>query len=433
MTGRIFSPSQTLVKALPKLSGWIFWSVAALFYGYEFLHRVAPSVLTSELRDTLAINDQQLGTISAMYFYAYATFQLPAGILVDKYGTKRILIIASSILTLGSFLFATTSSLLLAHISRFMIGMGSAFAFVGCLKIGAQWLALSSFPLVVGLTNLCGTLGALAGGTPLSYLVQHIGWRSVMLQISFMGIAITFLIGLVLQDKKSSDTIAPQQQDIPNDKGLLAGLALVMRTPQSWLIALYGALLVAPIVALPEMWGVEFLKIAYQIPATQASGITHTIFVGTAVGGPLIGWIVTFIHDKVDFMMLTSLGALVLLSIFLYWVKMPFSNLYITLFCYGILTTNMLLCFTLITRLHPLWAQGAAIGFTNMIIMACGGMAQHLVGWILYKLRAHHEELYLVEDYHIALSVLPFCLLLAISITFFMKSENKDAKNKSPS
>ncbi|MBI2792879.1 MAG: MFS transporter [Gammaproteobacteria bacterium] len=401
--------------------GWLLWSIAAIFYAYEFIHRVVPSILTEELRATFSVNEHQLGLIGAMYFYAYAAFQLPAGILVDRYGAKRLLIIASTVLTLGSFLFTTTSSGTVAQISRFMIGTGSAFAFVGCLKIGGQWLAVSSFPLVVGLTNLCGTLGALSGGKPLAYMIQNYGWHNVMMQISFVGLFITVLMWLFLKDSPPNSSSANEEPH----HSLFAGLKVVMSCPQSWLIATYSALLVAPIVALPEMWGVEYLKITYNISATQASAITHTIFVGTAVGGTLIGWAMTFIEDKVKFMMIASSGAMILLSVFLYWNNIPFSNLYAILFCYGVLTANMLLSFTLITRLHPSWAQGAAIGFTNMVIMASGGLMQHGIGWLLHTLRVKHDGVAFVEDYHIAFSILPFCLLIAVILTFFMKQEQE--------
>lgn len=405
------------------LGGWALWSIAALYYAYEFLHRVAPSVLTTQLREAFSVNEQQLGTIGAMYFYAYAAFQLPAGVLVDRYGAKRLLVLASTILTLGSFLFASTTSITVAQLSRFMIGAGSAFAFVGCLKIGAQWLAMSSFPLVVGLTNLFGTLGALSGGMPLSYLAEKVGWRPALLQVSFAGLLITLLLWLFLQDrpnpKSSPETTTHDLIEIKPH--LWAGLALVIKNPKTWIIALYGALLVAPIAAIPEMWGVEFLKVAYQIPGTHAAAITHTIFVGTAVGGPLIGWLMTHNQDKIHFMMLATLSALVLLSLFLYWTLIPQSILYGILFCYGICTANMLLCFTLITECHPPWAQGAAIGFINMVIMASAGLIQHGIGWMLDKLRSLHEGVYRVEDYHIALSILPVCLLIAIVLTLFIR------------
>ncbi len=83
-----------------QLGGWTFWCIAALFYAYEFIHRVVPSILTEELRQAFHVNEHQLGIIGAMYFYAYAAFQLPAGILIDKYGATRLLIIASTVLTL---------------------------------------------------------------------------------------------------------------------------------------------------------------------------------------------------------------------------------------------------------------------------------------------------------------------------------------------
>ncbi len=407
------------------LGGWALWLIAALFYAYEFIHRVVPSILTEELRIAFSVNEHQLGLIGAMYFYAYAAFQLPAGVLVDKYGAKRLLVIASTVLTLGSFLFATTSSASVAQISRFMIGMGSAFAFVGCLKIGGQWLAVSSFPLVVGLTNFFGTMGALSGGKPLASLVQTFGWHHVMMLVSFAGLFITVMMWLFLHDKP----ISKREQQKLTHLSVLSGLKIVVRCPQSWLIAIFSALLVAPIVALPEMWGVEYLKITYDISAPEASAITHTIFIGTAVGGAVIGWAMTKIQHKLRFMAFSTFGALTLLSMFLYWNDLAFTNLYIMLFSYGVLTSNMLLSFTLITRLHPDWAQGAAIGFTNMVIMAFGGLMQHGIGWLLHTLKCQHEGMALIEDYHLAFSVLPVCLLLAIALTFFIK-ENATCTGK---
>ncbi|MBS0287565.1 MAG: MFS transporter [Proteobacteria bacterium] len=415
------SPSNTLIKSA--LGGWALWLIAAIFYAYEFIHRVVPSILTEELREAFSVNEHQLGLIGAMYFYAYAAFQLPAGILVDKYGAKRLLVFASTILTLGSFLFTTTSSSAIAQISRFMIGTGSAFAFVGCLKIGGQWLAVSSFPLVVGLTNFFGTMGALTGGKPLAHLVQEFGWQHVMMLVSFAGLFITVLMWLFLHDK----TLNKEEQQKQTPLTLLSGLKTVMRCPQSWLIALYGALLVAPIVALPEMWGVEYLKLTYDISAANASAITHTIFIGTAVGGAIIGWAMTYIQNRLRFMMFSTLGALILLCLFLYWNNLAFSQLYIVLFCYGALTSNMLLSFTLITKLHPTYAQGAAIGFTNMIIMAFGGLMQHGIGWLLHTFKSENQGVALIADYHIAFCLLPICLGMAVLLTFFIRQQCNDA------
>lgn len=402
--------------------GWFLWSIAALFYAYEFIHRITPSILTTQLRQAFSINEEQLALVGALYFYAYAPFQLVSGILIDKYGVRRVLVVASAILTIGSFLFATTTDIYVIYASRVLIGIGSAFAFVGCLKIGSQWLATRSFPLVVGLTNLCGTIGALTAGAPLSYLVTKIGWREAIMQLSIAGLLITILIGAFLKDKK----VASPPVKKSHSPSLFSGLLLVMGNPQSWLIALYGALLVIPIAAFPEMWGVEYLKIAYELPSEQAAAFTHTIFIGTATGGPLIGWLMKSIRAETNFMMLATLGALILLCVFIYWSHLPSAALYIVLFCYGVLTANMLLCFDFICRIHPSWAHGSAIGFTNMVIMLFGGLGQHTIGWILNQLRIEHAGIYSVQDYHIALSILPFCLLIAILLTLFMRHDQRD-------
>lgn len=408
---------------LKKHYGWFLWSIAALFYAYEFIHRITPGILTAELRAAFSINDSQLALIGAFYFYAYAPFQLLSGVLIDKYGVRRILIVASTILTFASFLFSVTTDLYVAYISRFLIGLGSSFAFVGCLKIGSQWLATRSFPLVIGLTNLSGTIGALFAGAPLSYFVIKFGWREALMQLTIAGVVITILLFLFLKDKKSLTVSSSKPGTSPP---LFKGLLLVVRNPQSWLIALYGALLVMPIAALPEMWGVEYLEIAYGYAPQKAAAITHTVFVGTALGGPLIGWLMRDIMEETDFMMLSTLGALILLSVFLYWARLSQIQLHLILFFYGILTANMLLCFDFICRIHPSWAHGAAIGFVNMIIMALGGFGQHAVGWMLNQQRMMHEGSYMIEDYHIALSLLPFCLLFAIGLTLFMRHDQRD-------
>lgn len=405
----------------PQWLGWFFWGIAALFYAYEFFHRVAPSVLTTQLRDFFVIDNKQLGTIGAMYLYAYAAFQLPAGLLVDRYGPKKLLISASLMVTFGSFLFAFAPHIYIAYLSRFLIGAGSAFAFVGCLKIGSIWLAASSFPLIVGLTNFCGTLGALSGGMPFSLLINRFGWQEALLFVSFIGLFITLLLLCLKPPPKNN---FPLQESVVT-ASLFKVLKQIMTSAQTWLIALYGTLLVMPIAAIPEMWGSEYLSVVHALPKEQASNITHTIFVGTALGGPIIGWIATRVSDYRYIMFPATTCALILLFYFLYGSYTNISLLYPVLFFYGLCTSNMLLCFTLIKNQQPIWAQGAAIGFINMIIMFFGGVTQYGIGWILDFLRKSHDGIYTISDYHTAMSVLPFCLIVAISLTLLIKDRHK--------
>ncbi len=401
--------------------GWFFWGIAALFYAYEFFHRVAPSVLTTQLREFFDLDNKQLGTIGAMYLYAYAAFQLPAGLLVDKYGPKKLLLVASLMVTLGSFIFALATNIYIAYFSRFLIGAGSAFAFVGCLKIGSIWLAASSFPLIVGLTNFCGTLGALSGGMHFSLLINRFGWQDAIMIVSFLGLFITLLLLMCLKPAPKENFPLAESETTAS---LFKALKQIIMSPQTWLIALYGTLLVMPIAAIPEMWGPEYLSFVHGLPKEQASSITHTIFVGTALGGPIIGWIATRVSDYRYIMFPATLCALLLLFYFLYGDYTDVLFLYPVLFFYGLCTSNMLLCFTLIKNQQPVWAQGAAIGFVNMTIMFFGGLTQYGIGWILDHLRKAHNGVYSISDYHAAMSILPFCLIIAISLTLLIKDRH---------
>lgn len=413
-------PTKTMAKK--QFAGWIFWSLGALFYAYEFFHRVAPGVLTTHLRESLLVDDKQLGLIGAMYLCSYGLFQLPAGLLIDKYGPKKLLVLASLIVSIGSFLFAYADHYYIAYISRFLIGAGSAFAFVGCLKIGAMWLTVNSFPLVVGLTNFCGTLGALSGGAPFSMLVENIGWERALTNISLLGIVITLLLLFVLPNHQTNNSTEHSNTPI----SLIDSLIFILKSKQTWLLSFFGSCLVIPIAALPEMWGPEYLVVAYSLPKTTAAAITHMIFVGTAIGGPLIGFIATRVKNVISIMLPATIGALLLLSVFLYMPNTQLTYFYPILFFYGILTANMLLVFSLIEQDYPEKVQGAAIGFVNMIIMLSGGLSQYGVGWLLDRFRSQHEGIYLLSDYHKALSILPFCLFFAVGLTILINTRHKE-------
>lgn len=372
-------------------SAWSLWLIAALFYGYEFTHRVAPSVLTSDLKLAFDLNTQQLGMLGALYFYAYALCQIPAGMMIDKYGPIKPLIFASGLLTIGSFIFTLTNNLEAIYFSRLLIGAGSAFAFIGTLKIATLWLSPRVFPIVVGLTNLIGTLGALLGGMPLAHLCAQNSWRATMLDISVIGLMLTFLLLFFFSKKHPNKTQTSQT------------LAHVLKSKKLWGLAVVAALLVAPIAALPEMWGVEYITSVYQVSIPQAAKFSHTIFIGTALGGPFIGFVASKTEKPFQWMLFATTMALILLSTFLYLPKLAAINLTLILFAFGFCTANMLLCFAMVN-------QGIAIGFINTIIMLVAGLSQHLIGGLLQ-----------VSPYPMALSVLPLGLLFALIIIFQLK------------
>ncbi len=155
---------------------WIVCGLAALFYTYEYVLRITPSVMTHELMMSFGISAAALGNLSAFYYYAFTPMQMPVGVLMDRFGPRRLLILACLACALGSALFVC-QTFYWAALGRFLVGFGSAFAFVGVLKLAAMWHAPDKFALISGLCTCLGMLGGWFGDNVLSPSVGFFGWR----------------------------------------------------------------------------------------------------------------------------------------------------------------------------------------------------------------------------------------------------------------
>lgn len=418
------SPVDTGEKQ-PSLSiGWAIWGIAALFYGYEFVHRILPAAMLPELKLAFFASDTALSTLTAIYFWTYALFQIPAGILIDRYGSRMLLTTASLIVTVGSFLLFFSPDINTAYFSRFLVGMGSAFAFVGCLKLGREWISQASFPLVVGFTSLSGQIAAMLGNHPLASLVDLQGWKSTVLLISIIGALITLTLALVIRNKDNFKPRSPSKSHYI----FLEYLSSVVRQKQTWLIAIYGCLLVSPIVTLGEFWGIHYFQSKYLLSRPDAALLNSSIFMGIALGGPLIGWLSKLYPHYLSIMRIsTALASCCLVTILLN-DTLSYTALIALLLIYGMMSSNMLLCFTLVNQQNSSDHQATAIGFTNTIIMFGGAFFPVVIGLMLdhlSKFSLSHLVPHSVRDLENSLLILPIALVIALIVTLFIKQKTE--------
>lgn len=362
-----------------KLKSWLIWFTAGLFYLFEFIHRIIVSVMVPELSKTFKVGSAMLSSLSAAYFFAYALAQVPVGMLIDRYGTRILLTFACLAITLSSFAFAYTESLLLANYCRIIIGLGSAFAFVGCLKLAATWFPAHRFAFIVGLTNLLGVIGAIIGGAPTAYAVQEYGWRNIMYVSGFIGLLLSLLLWNVVRDTnkdrhahKHSNKIKP-----------LTSLREVMQSRKTWIIALFAGCMVAPIVTYSELWGVTVLGHVYQLDRESAANVISLTFIGIAIGGPTIGWLSDHYRNRTYFMGMGVVGALVSICLILFGPIMPIRLLMLLHIIFGFFTSSMLLCFTLNSEETKPKVRATTVAFTNCIVMFSGAGLQIISGFLL--------------------------------------------------
>src|SRR5258708_2192161 len=113
------------------------WGLAALFFFYGLMLLVSPSVLVVYFTLTFMTSAKQLGSLAAFYYYAYASMQIPVGLLMDRFGPRILLTLAAVLCALGCLIFGFAPTLIVAQIGRFVMGLGGSFAVVGCLMFSS--------------------------------------------------------------------------------------------------------------------------------------------------------------------------------------------------------------------------------------------------------------------------------------------------------
>ena len=132
----------TMIKSSTRLAimGWSICLIGALFYSYEYFLRIMPSVMSAKLMAHFNIEAGALGIFVAIYYWAYVPLQLPVGLLHDRFGPRRLLTFACLLCVVGTYMFGISHSIYIAATGRLFVGIGSAFAFVGVLKLASIWL-----------------------------------------------------------------------------------------------------------------------------------------------------------------------------------------------------------------------------------------------------------------------------------------------------
>ena len=182
----------------------LIWLSASLFYLYEFVLRASPGVITNELMRDFHVMAGSLGILTSSYYHAYTPLQVPCGLIVDKMGPRKIITFSALLCVVGAIIFAQSYSLGYAQFGRFLIGAGSACAFLSCIKLCSEWLPPSKIAIFAGLTNAMGTLGGTFAGYPFAIMSHDFGWRGAMMIWAAIGLGVALLAWLIIRDRNPS-------------------------------------------------------------------------------------------------------------------------------------------------------------------------------------------------------------------------------------
>lgn len=353
------------------------YTLGTLFFGYAFTQRVAPSVMTAELMRDFAVGAAALGSLSAFYFYSYAAIQLPVGMLLDRFGPRKLLAAALVVCAFASVGFAYSESLPAASIGRLLIGGSVAFGFVGTLTIAGYWFPSNRFVMLSGILTTVGMLGGMLGQAPLRLAVESVGWRSTVLCLAAIAIVLASAIFLVVPHR-SREQLRRTRNTNP-----FAGLKSVLAKRQSWYCAAVGFGPSATLLGFAGLWAVPWLSTVKHFATTEAAGIASAVFLGWAVSAPAVGWL----SDKMGRRKpLLYAGLSVNLLSLVVIVFSGTGNAFLLtalFFLNGASGCVMVIVFGCMRELNAPENNATALAMLNMFVVGAGAVMQPLVGWLL--------------------------------------------------
>lgn len=431
---KTISAHATLSMTTTRL-GWIICTLGAVFYCYEYLLRIAPAVMVVELREAFHLDATSFGALVGLYYLLYTPMQTVVGLAHDLYGPKRVLTFAVFSCMAGSLLFGLAHSSEALAMGRLLMGFGSAFAFVGALKLAAVWLPANRFAMFAGAITALGTLGGMFGNVFMARFVAHFGWQKTYFLGAASGILLMVLIWFVVKDKPareqhSQDSIKPQL----SYRKSIQGLAVIFKSPQMWITGAVACALYLSLSAFSELWGNNFIEKAYDFSVSDATGINAMVFMGWLVGSPLMGFLSDRLKRRRFPLILNSFMAFIVSILMLTITHLSFQVACVLFFFFGFFCSAEIICFALGRENAPQELSGTAVAFVNLIVMAGGLIAQPLVGKLLdycwTGALLHDTRVYSGENFKTAMILLPVGLFLSFIAAFFIRETKAEMVGK---
>lgn len=410
-----------------RLAPWIVIFSASLFFFYEFIQMHMFNAISQSLISSFNINAEQLGYVSASYFYADVLFLFPAGMILDRLSTRKVILTAMWICVLGTIFFSQAHSIWIAAVCHFTAGIGNAFCFLSCLRLASRWFSNRQMALVVGLIVTMAMLGGVVAQTPLTLLVAKVGWRDALLVAAGLGLVIIGIVWRFVRDcpPGKEDLYLAQKQHVKT-LGVWNSIHVVLKNPQNWYCGLYTSFMNLPLMLLGGLWGSMYLTTVHHLDKIQSSYVTSMVFVGTIFGGPLIGLISDRLSLRRKPMIIFGILALPIMLAIMYLRHLSLMELNFLFLALGFITAAQCISYPTIGESNPKSISGTALGLASVLIMGSPAIFEPFFGWLMdhYWDGKHVENgmhVYPAAAYHLPMLIFPVLLVVSLVSAFLVK------------
>ncbi|MFW0794521.1 MFS transporter [Gordonia sp. CPCC 205515] len=279
------------MTAAPRTSqAMAIWLVGLAVYFVAVLHRSSLAVAGLLAAERFDISASQLSTFVVLQLLVYALMQVPVGLLVDRFGPRRVLLTGTLILTCAQLSFAFADNYVWALSSRFFVGVGDAMTFVCVLRLVTIWFPTRRIPLMTQLTGVLGQLGAVAAAVPMTWALSTLGWTHAYLLTAALGAILLVAALVMVRDSVDARSVSGPMLGLA---GIRQSVAASWEHPGTrlgfWMH--FSTQFSATVLGL--LWGYPFF-VQGQGLSSGSAGVLLTIMVLSIMAfGPAFAWLIT--------------------------------------------------------------------------------------------------------------------------------------------
>lgn len=388
---------------------WIVCLSASLFFFYEFIQgNMFASIADNIMRD-FQVQADKMAYLSSIYYVSNVLFLFIAGIILDRYSTKKTILIAMLLCVISTLVLAHAQSFYVALASRFVTGIGSAFCFLGPMRLASRWFPPRKMAMISGIIVTIAMTGGMLAQYPLTRLVSQVGWRGALIQVGWLGLVMLIVMYFAIIEKK-------QQAAVKSPLHLKSLAQKTYLNPQMLRAALYTSLMNMAIAVFGAMMGSLYLVQRLGVSKEEASVVNTLLFLGAIIGGPVIGWISDKLALRILPMKISVIASLLTLLLVLY-APVSLTTMEVLFFFLGFFTAGQVISYALVAESSPITMTATAISVISILTQGGYIIYQNLYSALLIghgdMAMINGTPVYSLNDYQFAAIILPVGLIIA--------------------
>jgi MFS family permease len=403
---------------------WLVCLVAALYFFYIFIQMTKFNAIGQELMVDFKIGSTGLGTLASAYFWGNLIFLFPAGLLLDRFSTKKILFVNMVIAIVTTFFFSFTHGVPSAWICFLLLGLAGAFGLLIPLRLISRWFPPEKMASVSGVAITIGFLGALVSQTPLTWLVGIMGWRHAIQVDALLGVVLLVIMMLSVKDYPPGMQAVSSQQAM-SLSFLWDSIKKSLANRQNWLFGIYTCLLNLPIFVFGAVFGARYLEQIHHVTKEQASFAMVLMFLGAMIGSSAFGWASDKLKCRKVPMFLGGIISLLIIFIIMYVSNLSYLILYVLFFGIGFFTSGQVITYPVIAESNPLDLTATSSSIGSILIMSGGAVFVPVFGLLLDAFwngqMVDNVPIHTLANYTFALWMLPIAFIVGMLAIAFGK------------